>query len=87
MLDFKGYKAKLEGLIDVFNTQVNKILETTGEFTKTCVKESEEKMKSMFSILEDRLSDTRIENANYAIGVEKVSKTLQTELKRHSPHT
>ena len=81
MLDFKGYKAKLEGLIDVFNTQVNKILETTGEFTKTCVKESEEKMKSMFSILEDRLSDTRIENANYVIGVEKVSKTLQTELK------
>jgi hypothetical protein len=81
ILDFKGYKQKLEGLIEVFNNQINKILSTTSEFTKTCVKESEEKIKSMISILEDRMSETRIENANYAIGMEKLTKTLQTELK------
>ena len=81
ILDFKGYKQKLEGLIDVFNNQVNKILNTTSEFTKTCVRDSEEKMKGMVSILEDRISDTRIENANYAIGIEKFSKALQSELK------
>ena len=81
ILDFKGYKQKLEGLIEAFNNQVKNILDTTSEFTKTCVKESEEKIKSMISILEDRMSDTRIENANYAIGMEKLSKTLQAELK------
>ena len=81
ILDFKGYKQKLEGLIEVFNQQINKILNTTSEFTKTCVKDSEEKFKSMISILEDRMSETRIENANYAIGLEKITKTLQEELK------
>ena len=81
ILDFKGYKTKLEGLIEVFNGQINKILETTSEYTRTYVKESEDKLKSMFSILEDRLSDTRVENANYAVGLEKISKTLQNDLK------
>ena len=38
-------------------------------------------MKSMISIIEDRISETRIENANYAIGLEKTTKTLQGELK------
>ena len=80
-LDLKAYKSKLEGLIEVFNSQINKILNTTSEFTKTCIKDSEEKMKSMISIIEDRISETRIENANYAIGLEKTTKTLQGELK------
>ena len=45
ILDFKSYKTKLENIISSFNTQINNLLNTTSEFTKTCVKEAEERMK------------------------------------------
>ena len=81
IMDLKSYKIKLEGLIETFNSQVKNIIKTAGDFTKACVKESEIKTNSMFSILEDRMSETRIENSNYAIGLEKLSKNLKSEIK------
>ena len=80
ILDFKSYKTKLENIITSFNTQVNNLLNTTSEFTKTCVKEAEERMKSIYNIFDDRLQDARIENANYAIGLEKATEVLKKEL-------
>ena len=50
ILDFKGYKVKLENSISAFNTQINTLLNTTSEYTKTCVKELEEKIKSIFNV-------------------------------------
>ena len=80
ILDFKSYKTKLENIISSFNTQINNLLNTTSEFTKTCVKEAEERMKSIYNIYDDRLQDARIENANYAIGLEKATEALKKEL-------
>ena len=80
ILDFKSYKTKLENIISSFNTQINTLLNTTSEFTKTCVKEAEERMKSIYNIFDDRLQDARIENANYAIGLEKATEVLKKEL-------
>ena len=80
ILDFKGYKTKLENTISAFNTQVNTLLNTTSEYTKTCVKECEERMKSIYNIYDDRLQDARLENANYAIGLEKATEALKKEL-------
>ena len=80
VLDFKGYKQKLETTIASFNTQINSLLNTTSEFTKTCVHEAEERMKSIYNIYDDRLQDARIENANYAIGLEKATDVLKKEL-------
>ena len=80
VLDFKGYKQKLETTIASFNTQINSLLNTTSEFTKTCVQEAEERMKSIYNIYDDRLQDARIENANYAIGLEKATEVLKKEL-------
>ena len=80
ILDFKGYKTKLENIISSFNTQINTLLNTTSEYTKTCVKELEEKTKSLFNIYDDRLQDTRIENANYAVGLERATEALKKEL-------
>ena len=81
IMDLKSYKTKLEGLIEVFNNQVNSILSTTSEYTNTSIKDSEERMKGVLSILEDRISEARIENANYAVGLEKRSEALQNEIK------
>ena len=80
VLDFKGYKTKLENTIASFNTQINTLLNTTSEFTKTYVQEAEERMKSIYNIYDDRLQDARIENANYAIGLEKATEVLKKEL-------
>ena len=80
ILDLKEYKTKLENTISSFNVQTNTILNTTSEFTKTCVKELEEKINSIFNIYDDRLQDSRIENANYAIGLEKATDSLKKEL-------
>ncbi len=82
ILDFKGYKEKLENTISSFNTQVHSLLNTTSEHTKTCVKELEERMKSIFNVYDDRLQDTRIENANYAVGLEKATDVLKKELEQ-----
>ena len=79
-LDFKNYKTKLENTISSFNTQINNLLNTTSEYTKTCVKECEDRMKSIYNVYEDRLQDARIENANYAIGLERATDTLKKEL-------
>ena len=80
ILDFKGYKTKLENIIGSFNTQINTLLNTTSEYTKTSVKELEDKIKSIFNVYDDRLQDTRIENANYAIGLERATEALKKEL-------
>ena len=82
ILDFKGYKTKLENTISSFNTQVNSILNTTSEHTKTCINNLEEKIKSIFSIYDDRLQDTRLENASYAVGLERATETLKKELEK-----
>ena len=80
IMDLKSYKTKIEKYLDIFNNQTNQFLKTTSEYTQSCIKESEEKMKSLFSILEDRLGDTRIENANYSVGMEKLTNTLKKEI-------
>ena len=80
IMDLKSYKTKIEKYLDIFNTQTNQLLKTTSDYTNACIKESEEKTKSLFSILEDRLGDTRIENANYSVGMEKLTNTLKKEI-------
>ena len=82
ILDFKGYKTKLENTISSFNTQVNSILNTTSEHTKECVNNLEEKIKSIFNVYDDRLQDTRLENANYAVGLERATDSLKKELEK-----
>ena len=39
-------------------------------------------MKSIFNVYDDRLQDTRIENANYAVGLEKATDVLKKELEQ-----
>ena len=80
IMDLKSYKTKIEKYLDIFNTQTNHLLKTTSDYTNACIKESEKKTKSLFSILEDRLGDTRVENANYSIGLEKLTNSLKKEI-------
>ena len=78
--DYKSLKTKLDNSINSFNKQMNSLLNSASEYTKISVKECEDKMKNKFNIYEDRLQDARIENANYAIGLEKATEILKKEL-------
>ena len=77
---FRFYKTKLENIISSFNTQINRFLNTTSVYTKTCVKELEERMKSVFNIYDDILQDPRLENANYTVRLERATKALKKEM-------
>ena len=79
-IDLKSYKEKFDNMLSSFNTQINYLLNTTSEFTKTAVKECEGRMQSVFNLYDDRLQDTRIENANYAVGIERATDALKKEL-------
>ena len=80
IIDLKSYKTKLDNIISSFNTQITNLLNTTSEYTKTAVQECEERMKSIYNVYDDRLQDARIENANYAIGLERATDALKKEL-------
>ena len=82
ILDFKGYKAKLDNTISSFNSQIKTLLDTTSEYTKNSIKELEERIKSIFNVYDDRLQDSRLENANYAVGLERATEALKKELER-----
>ena len=73
IIDLKSYKSKLENIISSFNTQIDTLLNTTKDYTQTCIKECEERMKSIYNIYDDRLQDARLENTNYAIGLERAT--------------
>ena len=76
-MSLEGYKTKLENIISSFNTQVDTLLNTTKDYTQTCIKECEERMKSIYNIYDDRLQDARLENANYSIGLERATDVLK----------
>ena len=82
IIDFKSYKAKLDNSISVFNTQINSVINAAQEYTNTCIKECEDRMKSIYNIYNDRLQDARLENSNYALGLEKATNTLKKELEK-----
>ena len=82
IIDLKSYKSKLENIISSFNTQIDTLLNTTKDYTQTCIKECEERMKSIYNVYDDRLQDARIENANYAIGLERATDVLKKELEK-----
>ena len=80
-LDLSQYKNKLETLISSFKIQLDNLLNNCNQFTTKSVNECEERMKKLMLIYDDRLQDTRVENANYAVGLEKTCDDLKNELK------
>ena len=61
--------------------QTNHIVNLANEFTKIKIEDSEKRLKSMIQLYDDRLQDTRVENAHYSIGLEKKSEELSRLIK------
>ena len=80
-MDLSQYKNKLETLIQSFKIQIDTINNNCNQFTTSKINESEEKMKNLMLIYDDRLQDTRVENANYAVGLVKTCDELREQIK------
>ena len=64
-IDLKSYKVKLESLIATFKTQLENIIKNMTQFTNKSVYDSEQKMKGMINLYDERLIELRVENNNY----------------------
>ena len=80
-LDLLPYKKKIDENLEYIKVQVNHIINTSNEFTIKKVNDCEERMKSLIHLYDDRLQDTRVENAHYSIGLEKRSDDLSRLIK------
>ena len=74
--DLGPYKKKINESIEFVKLQVNHIVGAANEFTIKSVNDAEQRMRSLIQLYDDRLQDTRVENANYSIGLNKKSEQL-----------
>ena len=74
--DLGPYKKKINESIEFVKLQVNHIVGAANEFTVKSVNDAEQRMRSLIQLYDDRLQDTRVENANYSIGLSKKSEQL-----------
>ena len=80
-LDLVPYKKKIDDSLEYIKLQVNHIINSSNEFTIKRVNDSEQKFKSLMQLYDDRLQDARVENAHYAVGLEKKSEELSGLIK------
>jgi len=74
--DLGPYKKKIDESLEFVKLQVNHIVGAANEFTIKSVNDAEQRMRSLIQLYDDRLQDTRVENANYSIGLSKKSEQL-----------
>ena len=76
ILDFKGYKSKLDSTISTFKQQINVITDAMKNFTMSNVKNCEERIKGILSNYDDRIieirSETNVNSENLKKEYEKI---------------
>ena len=79
-LDLKTYKVKLENLIKNFKTQLDNLMKEANAFTKRSISECEDRIKLLFDRVDERIRDTRVENANFMLDFQKTVDDLKQEI-------
>jgi hypothetical protein len=79
-LDLKSYKTKLENLIKNFKTQLDNLMKNANSFTKRSISECEDRIKLLFDRVDERIRDTRVENANFMLDFQKTVDDLKQEI-------
>ena len=73
-----AFKKKIDGALDAFKIQISNL--TPKELTTQMLSELEEKFESTLRLYDDRLQDTRVENANYSVGIQKKSEEMLKQM-------
>ena len=71
-LEFVGYKTKLDSTIAGFKNQINSVIDSMQKFTKNNIKESEERIKGIINLFDERIVEIRSEIKKNSI--EKIKK-------------
>ena len=79
-LDLGPFKKKIDNSIDALKIQLNNINNISKEYIASSIEQSEERIKSILKIYDDRLQDTRVENSHYSIGLEKKTEEMKKEI-------
>ena len=79
-MDLKSYKIKLENLIKNFKTQLDNLIKEANTFTKRSIAECEDRIKLLFDRVDERIKDTRVENANFMLDFQKTVDDLKNEI-------
>ena len=73
-----SFKKKINEIIEAFKIQINNL--TPKEITNQLINDLEERMNSNFKLYDERLKDTRVENNNYSINIQKRVEEINTQI-------
>lgn len=79
IVDFKGYKSKLDSTISTFKQQINVVTDAMKNFTIKSVKNSEERIKGIMSNYDDRIVEIRSEASVNSENLKKEYENLFNE--------
>ena len=77
-LDLTPYKRKIDQTVETLKLQMNSFV--SKEILNNAINKSEENIKSLLKIYDDRLQDTRVENSHYAFGLEKKAEEINKQI-------
>ena len=80
--NLNSYKTKIENLIKRLQFQLDNLVKSNNEYTTKSVNESEEKIKNIFLLYDEKIKSVRVENQNYASSLEQLYKDMKEELKK-----
>ena len=79
-LDLNSYKKKMESLIQNFQNQKDAIIDQTNKTINKRAEEIEENLKSLIKLYDDRLKETRAQNAEYMKSMEDSLNQVRKQL-------
>ena len=77
-LDLAPFKKKIDITLDAFKIQMNNF--SSKDYTNDLIKRTEDRIKSLLRIYDDRLQDTRIENSHYSYGLKKKTEEMGKQM-------
>ena len=81
-IDFKGYKTKMESLVEGFKKQASEIIVGCNSFTSQSIENLEKKIKSDLDLYNQRLFNLKIQNTEQCNELEKMSNNLLNEFNK-----
>ena len=80
-LDFKGYKNKIDNMIEMIKIELENNSKANNSLTKQSIKECEEKLKNLLNINEEKIMEVRIENNKFLYNLETNFDNMNNKLK------
>ena len=82
IIDLESYKSKLESLTKSLTSQINTLNTTVTMQTNQSINDSEERIKDLLTIYDNRLEDMRIENSKFVMDLKAQYNSLMQEWKK-----